>query len=320
MVISSIANLAEKQKFRLKKVSAKDIAEIVGCSQITVLRALNFPDKVFHDTRLQILDACRILGYKKEDQYKNIKPELIIGKDKYGTPKLNTQILADLSEKGKSLKEISNITGVNVLRLKKEFRLIGLLDAKIQFKPYAYIKSQMHVRGSELRKKLFLIIKRYKNGVPIERACKELGFSARQVTHLLRKSTAYVVLKKRKLEIQKHLVSKKYPRESDMTNNAENYIKNLGIKIIEKEKTVYSTGSGHGKGGYVCDFYAPEINTVYELKQRTVSNSNKCLFGQILVYKTCGHNVSVLFPDDVIVTKSLQHVLDAHKVTVHRLP
>jgi len=306
---------------RIKEVTMKHIADLLGCSMTTVHRCYNLPSKVSNDTKIQILDVAQKLGYKREDKYKKVKQEFLTGKnDSYGRPEINIENVNLFRKQGKTIKEISQITGLSVLAISSAFIRHGILERKPRPNYYGYVKSEMNTKGSSFRKKLSQIIKKYKTGIPYSLSCKELGIDRYAAMHVFEKSKAYQILKRRKQATQTLLISKKYPFERDMTQNAERYIKSLGVKTIEKERCLYVTGSGHGKGGFTCDFYASETNTVYELKQRTTTHSNKSLFGQIFIYKTCGHNVAVIFPDDVTITQSLQYALDANQVTVHRLP
>jgi DNA invertase Pin-like site-specific DNA recombinase len=330
-----------EEKHDSKRVTMMDIAKIVGCSETTVDRVYNAPDEIAEKTKTKILQVAKELGYERVDRFGHIRPEFLTGKKtKNGTPELNMPLLIALKEQGKSIRQIGRITNIRLPTLLKHFRrynisttnpqtilVNGLSKTKRLLIQAAKKKSEIKTRGSDIRKKLLFIINKYKKGVPVETACAELGIRKSAVWNYLSKSTAYLILKKRKARpwanskgYEEHFKSKKYIRESHMTENAEKYIKNIEIGLIEKEKVIYQTNVGMGRSGFTCDFYASETNTVYELKQRTTTHSNKSLFGQIFIYKTCGHNVAVIFPDDVTITQSLQYALDANHVTVHRLP
>jgi len=341
VVIQALMNFTE-EKQDSKRVTMIDIAKIVGCTERTVDRAYNSPRGISEKTKTRILQVAKELGYERVDRFGHISPEFLTGKKtKHGTPELNMPLLIALKEQGKSVREIGRITNIRLTTLLKHFRrhnisttnpqtilVNGLSKTKRLLIQAAKKKTEFKTKGSEIRRMLVLIIKKYKIGIPVETACAELGINKSRIWNYLTKSTAYLVLKKRKNRpwsgsknrYEKPFKSKKYIRESHMTANAETFIKNLNVGEIEKEKVIYQTGVRKGRTGFTCDFYVSQTNTVYELKQRTTTHSNKSLFGQIFIYKTCGHNVAVIFPDDVTITESLQYALDANQVTVHRLP
>ena len=188
--------------------------------------------------------------------------------------------------------------------------------------------TQFTTRGSELRKTLAKIIKGYKNGIPIETICADLNFKKSAAWRYLTKTLSYPILKMRKKrpysgqknKCELRFKSKKYVRESHMTENAEAFLKTtLNIHNLEKEKLIYLTSSS-GRKGFTCDFFDPNTNTVFELKQRVTTSSNKSLFGQILVYQATGHKIGVVVPDDVTTTESFRHILNVNEVTLYRLP
>lgn len=340
MVIQSLIDF-NGGKHDSKRVTMMDIAKIVGCAEKTVDKVYNCPHEVAEKTKTRILQVAKELGYERVDRFGHINSEFLTGnKTRYGTPELNMPLLIALKEQGKSVRQIGRITGIGQNMLLKQFRrhnistknpqailINGLSKTKRLLIEAAKKKSEFKIKGSDIRRKLVLIIKKYKIGIPIETACAELGINKSSIWNYLTKSRAYLFLKKRRTRpwagsrnrFEKPFKSKKYIRESHMTENAEIFIKNLRVGEIEKEKVIYQTGC-KGKTGFTCDFFASETNTVYELKQRTTTHSNKSLFGQIFIYKTCGHNVAIIFPDDVTITQSLQYALDANQVTVHRLP
>jgi hypothetical protein len=327
VVIQALINFTEENQ-DLKRITMMDIAKIVGCSEGSVGRAYNFPEKIKKELRIKILNIGEKLGYQRMDRFKNIKLEFLTGeKTTDGTPEINIEKLKELRKQGKTLLEIKKITGIGLYTLIKEFRRNGsiteLTSKEIERKQYviesARIKNEMITRQSDFRKKLAIIIKKAKNGIPLRLTCKHLGVNPYSAMKYFRKSNAYSILKKQKNNYKQNFISKEYKRESDMTESAESYIKKLGCINIEKEKPLWAASVGKGWSGFRCDFYIRETNTVFELKQRTTSHSNKSLFGQILIYKTLGHNVSVIFPNDITITRSLQHMLDANQVTVHRL-
>jgi hypothetical protein len=319
-----------------------DIAKIVGCAEKTVDRVYSSPEEVSEKTKTRILQVAKELGYERMDRFGNISSEFLTGnKTRYGTPELNMPLLIALKEQGKSVRQIGKITGIGFNTLLKEFRrhnistknpqailINGLSKTKRLLIQAAKNKSDFKIKGSELRRNLSKIIKGYRNGVPVETICAELNINKWIAWTHLSKTFSYKILKarkKRKYSGQKNkcearFKSKKYVRESHMTLNAENFLKTtLNITTLEKEKLIYATSSS-GRKGFTCDFFDLSSNTVYELKQRTTTSSNKALFGQIFVYKSNGHKVAVIVPDDVTITESFQHILNVNEVILHKLP
>ena len=343
MVIQSLINFNREKKRDPQRVTMMDIAKTVGCAESTVDKVYNSPCEVSEKTKAKILEVGQKLGYKRINKYALISPEFLTGnKTKYGTPELNTALLIALRKSGKSVRQISKITGISNPTLLRTFRnhnistinlktitLNGLSKTKRLAIRSAKNWLQLQAKGSDARRKIALVIKDYKNGIPIETSCASRNIDKSLAWRYLAKSYAYQFLKQKKKRpysgqknrCEQKFKSKKYVRESLMTTNAEELLKSkLGIQELVNEKVVYSTSSGGGRRGFTCDFYAPQTNTVFELKQRTTTSSNKSLFGQILVYKACGHQVVVVFPDDITITDSLKYILDKNQVDILLLP
>jgi len=343
-VIQALMNFTE-EKHDSKRVTMMDIAKIVGCAETTIDKVYNSPEEVSEKTKTRILQVAKELGYERVDRFGHISPEFLTGrKTKHGTPELNMPLLIALKEQGKSVREIGRITNIRQTTLLKHFRrhnisttnpqtilVNGLSKTKrllIQAAKNKIKHTQFTTRGSELRKTLAKIIKGYKNGIPIETICADLNFKKSAAWRYLTKTLSYPILKMRKKrpysgqknKCELRFKSKKYVRESHMTENAEAFLKTtLNIHNLEKEKLIYRTSSS-GRKGFTCDFFDPNTNTVFELKQRVTTSSNKSLFGQILVYQATGHKIGVVVPDDVTITESFRHILNVNEVTLYRLP
>jgi len=322
------------------RVTMMDVAKIVGCSEGTVNRAYGSLGEISEKTRVRILNVAEKLGYERLDKYEGISPEFLTGKKtKYGTPELNTDLLIQLKNSGKSVRQISYLSGAstntllkifrnnNISTLNPQIKIIDGLSERKRLALKALNSIQIKTRDSALRRGIAKIIRGYRNGGSIEALSHENGLNKSAVWRYLKNSFAYSYLKARRVrkysrKKDRHeapLKSKKYKYEKHMTEAAFDYLNQLyPLSKIYSEELIYKTNSSNmGRGGFTCDFLIKDTNEVFEVKQRTTTSSNKALYGQIFVYQSQGYKVSVIFPDDVLVTDSMRHILSKNNVDIH---
>jgi len=326
-------------------VKALDVARIAGCSETHIHRAFSLNSNISELFRDKIISISKEIGYVRSDPYGKISKEFLTGKKtNYGTPEYNAELITKLRKSGLSIREISHASGIgrhtlsrilsdnNVSTINPQTKLInGLSKARtLALKTLENKKTrfQLKVRSSETRNTIARIIKEYKKGRHIETLCHEYGLNKSIVWSYLGKSFAYKFLKAKRImpfkgakdKIEINLKSRKYRYEKEMTENVRAYLHQLyPFNKVESECLIYKTHSTAGKSGYVCDFLISDTNQVFEVKQRTTTNSNKTLFGQIFVYQSCGKKVGVIFPDDVIISDSTRNILTKNNVDIHTI-
>jgi AraC-like DNA-binding protein len=326
-------------------VKALDVARIAGCSETTIHRAFGLDTGISDLFREKIFSISKEIGYVRLDPYGKISKEFLTGKKTiYGTPEYNAELIISLKKSGLSINKISHASGIsrrtlrrilldnNVSTINPQTKFInGLSKARtLALKTLENKKTrfQLKVRSSETRNTIARIIKEYKKGRHIETLCHEYGLSKSIVWSYLGKSFAYKILKAKRImpfkgakdKIEINLKSKKYRYEKEMSANVLAYLhKTYPFSKVEPEHLTYKTHSSAGKKGFVCDFFIPDTNEVFEVKQRTTTSSNKALFGQIFVSQSCGYKVNVIFPDDVIISDSTRNILTKNNVDIHTI-
>lgn len=327
------------------RVKAIDVARIVGCSERDVHRAFGLNTRLSDPLRQKIDLISKQIGYVRSDPYARITKEFLTGrKTIYGTPEYNVELIIKLKTSGFSIRKLSHASGISNETLRKILsdNNVSTINPQIIFidgiskRRTSALKSlkkkhtafQIKVRGSKIRKTIAQIIKEYKKGRHIETLCHEYQVSKSIIWSYLSKSFAYKILKAKRImpfkdgkdKTQINLKSKKYRYERQMTENVKAYLHKLyPFNRVESEHLIYKTNSSAGRKGYVCDFLISDTNEVFEVKQRTTSNSNKALFGQIFVSQSCGYKVSVIFPDDVILSDSTRNILSKNNVDIHTI-
>jgi len=335
--------LVNQPETKSQRVTALDVAKIVGCSENSIHRAYGDRDGIADSLRKKILSVATQIGYKRADAYAHIPKEFLTGnKTIHGTPEYNVNLLIGLKKSGKSVRQISYLSGIstgtllkifrnnNVSTLNPQTKIIDGLSKTKRLALRALNRAQIKTKHSSLRKGIAKIIKGYKNGGCIESLSHEVGLNKSAVWRYLKNSFAYAYLnakKVRKYSREKEryeapLKSKKYKYEKHMTEAAFDYLNQLyPINKIFPEELVYKTfSSNRGRRGFTCDFLIKDTNEIFEVKQRTTTSSNKALYGQIFVYQSQGYKVSVILPDDVLVTDSMRQILSKNNVDIHLIP
>ena len=343
MVTTQEYLLVNQPETKSQRVTALDVAKIVGCSENSIHRAYGDRDGIADSLRKKILSVATQIGYKRADAYAHIPKEFLTGnKTIHGTPEYNVNLLIGLKKSGKSVRQISYLSGIstgtllkifrnnNVSTLNPQTKIIDGLSKTKRLALRALNPAQIKTKHSSLRKGIAKIIKGYKNGGCIESLSHEVGLNKSAVWRYLKNSFAYAYLnakKVRKYSREKEryeapLKSKKYKYEKHMTEAAFDYLNQLyPINKIFPEELVYKTfSSNRGRRGFTCDFLIKDTNEIFEVKQRTTTSSNKALYGQIFVYQSQGYKVSVILPDDVLVTDSMRQILSKNNVDIHLIP
>ena len=335
--------LLNQTETKSQRVTALDVAKIVGCSEPSIHKAYGDRDGLSDLLCEKILSVATKMGYKRIDAYDHIPKQFLTGnKTIHGTPEYNASLLIELKNTGKSVRQISYLSGISTATLLKIFRnnnistlnpqtkiINGLSQTKrLALKALNHV--EIKVKNSSVRRGIAKIIKGYKNGGSVEALSHELGLNKSAVWNYLKNSFAYTYLKAKRVrkfrgKRDRHeadLKSKKYKYEKHMTQAAFNYLNQLyPLNKIYSEELVYKTNlSNSGRGGFTCDFLIKETNEIFEVKQRTTTCSNKTLYGQIFVYQSQGYKVSVILPDDVLVTNSMRHILSKNNVDIHLIP
>ena len=293
-------------------------------------------NKIKEETRRELSEQKRCAKITKE---------FLTGrKTKYGTPEYNKELIIQLRMSGSSINKISYASGIQCNTISKILSDNNISTGNLQTKFINGIstgrtrvlralnkknsKHRMKVRGSQIRSIIAKIIREYKKGGNIEFLCHQHGVNKSTVWNYLYKSFAYQILKAKKIrpfsrardKNEINLKSKKYKYEKQMTENVAAYLNQLyPFSRVESERLIHETHSSAGKRGYVCDFFIPDTNEVFEVKQRTTTSSNKVLFGQIFVSQSCGHKVNVIFPDDVVISDSTRNILAKNNVDIHTI-
>jgi hypothetical protein len=335
--------LLNQTETKSQRITALDVAKIVGCSEKSIHRAYGDRDGIADSLCKKILSVATQIGYKRADAYAHIPKEFLTGnKTIHGTPEYNVNLLIGLKKSGKSVRQISYLSGIstgtllkifrnnNVSTLNPQTKIIDGLSKTKRLALRALNRAQIKTKHSLLRKGIAKIIKGYKNGGCIESLSHEVGLNKSAVWRYLKNSFAYAYLnakRVRKYSREKEryeapLKSKKYKYEKHMTEAAFDYLNQLyPINKIFPEELVYKTfSSNRGRRGFTCDFLIKDTNEIFEVKQRTTTSSNKALYGQIFVYQSQGYKVSVILPDDVLVTDSMRQILSKNNVDIHLIP
>ena len=343
MVMTQECLLLNKAETESPRVTALDVAKIVGCSETTVHRAYGDKDGISESLCQKILSVANEISYKRIDAYSHIPKEFLTGnKTIHGTPEYNTTFLIQLKNSGKSIRQICYLSGISRQTLCKMFRInnvstlnpntkiIDGLSERKRLALRALKRIEIKTRDSALRKGIAKIIRGYKNGGSIEALSHEVGLNKSAVWRYLKHSFAYTYLNakrvrkysKEKEKYEAPLKSKKYKYEKHMTEAAYDYLNQLyPINKIYPEELIYKTGtSNKGRGGFTCDFLIKDTNEIFEVKQRTTTSSNKTLYGQIFVYQSQGYKVNVILPDDVLVADSMRQILSKNNVDIHLIP
>ena len=343
MVMTQECLLLNEAETKSPRVTALDVAKIVGCSETTVHRAYGDKDGIGENLCRKILSVANEINYKRIDAYSHIPKEFLTGnKTIHGTPEYNTTFLIELKNSGKSIRQICYLSGISRQTLCKIFRLNNISTLNPQTKIIdglserkrlalrALNRIQIKTPDSALRKGIAKIIRGYKNGGSIEALSHEVGLNKSAVWRYLKHSFAYTYLNAKRVRkysgekerYEAPLKSKKYKYEKHMTEAAFDYLNQLyPINKIFPEELVYKTFStNRGRGGFTCDFLIKDTNEIFEVKQRTTTSSNKSLYGQIFVYQSQGYKVSVILPDDVLVTDSMRQILSKNNVDIHLIP
>jgi len=326
-----------------RRVTALDVAKIVGCSETSIHRTYGDRDGIADALCKKILSVARQIGYKRADAYAHIPKEFLTGnKTIHGTPEYNVNLLIGLKNTGKSVRQISYLSGIsrqtllkifrnnNISTLNPQTKIINGLSKTKRLALRALNRAQIKTKHSLLRKGIAKIIKGYKNGGCIEGLSHEVGLNKSAVWRYLKHSFAYTYLNAKRVRkysgkkerCEALLKSKKYKYEKHMTEAVFDYLNQLyPINKIYSEELIYKTNlSSTGRGGFTCDFLIKDTNEIFEVKQRTTTSSNKTLYGQIFVYQSQGYKVNVILPDDVLVSDSMRQILSKNNVDIHLIP
>ena len=343
MVITQECFLLNQPETKSQRVTAIDVAKIVGCSETSIHRAYGDRDGIADSLCEKILSAASKMGYKRVDAYAHIPKQFLTGnKTIYGTPEYNISLLIELKNSGKSVRQISYLSGIskqtllkiyrnnNISTLNPQTKIIDGLSERKRLALRALNRIEIKTRDSALRKGIAKIIRGYKNGGSIEALTHDVGLNKSAVWRYLKHSFAYFYLNAKRVrkyrgkkdKYEAPLKSKKYKYEKHMTEAAFDYLNELyPINKIYPEELIYKTGTSNmGRGGFTCDFLIKDTNEIFEVKQRTTTSSNKALYGQIFVYQSQGYKVSVILPDDVLVTDSMRQILSKNNVDIHLIP
>ena len=335
--------LLNQAETKSQRVTALDVAKIVGCSETTVHRAYGDRDGISENLCRKILSVANEINYKRIDAYNHIPKEFLTGnKTIHGTPEYNLNLLIQLKKTGKSIREICYLSGISrqtlckiykssdISTLNPQTKIIDGLSERKRLALRSLSRIEIKTRDSALRKGIAKIIKGYKNGGSIEALSHEVGLNKSAVWRYLKNSFAYGYLNAKRVrkysgkkdKYEAPLKSKKYKYEKHMTEAAFDYLNELyPINKIYPEELIYKTGTSNmGRGGFTCDFLIKDTNEIFEVKQRTTTSSNKALYGQIFVYQSQGYKVSVILPDDVLVTDSMRQILSKNNVDIHLIP
>jgi len=335
--------LLDQTENKSQRVTALDVAKIVGCSETSIHKAYGDKDGLSDLLCEKILSVATKIGYKRVDAYAHIPKQFLTGnKTIHGTPEYNLSLLIELKNSGKSVRQISYLSGIsngtllkifrnnNISTLNPQSKILNGLSQRKRLALRALNRSQKKIKNLLVRKGIAKIIKGYKNGGSVEALSHEVGLNKSTVWYYLKNSFAYRYLKAKRVrkysgekdKYEAPLKSKKYKYEKDMTKAAFDYLNELyPINKIYPEELIYKTGTSNmGRGGFTCDFLIKDTNEIFEVKQRTTTSSNKALYGQIFVYQSQGYKVSVILPDDVLVTDSMRQILSKNNVDIHLIP
>lgn len=328
-----------------RRTTQEDVADEVGVSAGTVDRCLKGFGNLF--TIDSVKQAAERLGYKRVDKWASIKQEFIQGQDSEGRPIIDEQSVFILRERGKSVRNISKISGICIKQINKiltnkgmtlhnlqtikdsnglsKAQNIELKSLKIK-RHNSNLDAQFNVRGSWARKTTANILRQYKSGIPIQRAARNISVDRSTAWRCVAKTRAYKLLASKRVKMFERTgpsvtctFSSKYYNEKSMLCAVEERLKeNFSKELISREANVVGTFYGKCVRHLRADFVIKQDNTkplAIEVKVCTDSKSIKMLMGQITIYKTCGYDVQCVFPDDVFVSEFAQSMLSRNNVT-----
>lgn len=334
-----------------RRVTQEDIGNALGIAPTTVDRCLKGIGNT--ETISAVKAKADELGYVRVDKWASIKPEFILGYDESGQPNIDEQAVCILRQRGNHARNIEAITGLSRKRIKQILERNGLNTKNLQRieenglslrqrheikmlevkKEKNHREKQFIVRGSELRKNAFLLIKKYKNGISIEQAARELCIERSLAFWMCARIKSYKIIQKRKNGHYGYgeryrafvkrcgLSSQKYKNEFEMYPFVLKKIKNrYPFAEIKQEATVLDTYCVNRIGkGYRADFlikFDGRQSIAVEVKHKTTSNSFKALFGQVLAYKASGLDVVCVLPEDAFCPPFAKSILNKNNVEV----
>ena len=314
-----------------RRVTQEDIAKALSIAPNTVDRCLK---GIGHSNTIKAVnEVANRIGYQKTDKWRSIKKEFILKFNTNGQPQIDEKAICILRQRGNHARNIHRITGLSIPRIKRIFKKYGLSPKNLQrieenglslrqrhearmlqieLKRHNREK-QFKIRGSDLRKNGLFLFKKYKSGIPIEQAARELSIERSLAYWLSLKIKSFKIIKERKKNYgygeryrsfvdRRRLASKKYKNESQMISDVMQKIKHkYPNSQIMPEAKVIDAFSGNRIGNYRADFVikvAGAKDIAVEVKHKTTSCSLKALFGQIFIYKSAGYQVECVLPDD----------------------
>jgi len=328
-----------------RRITQEDVANELGIGVTTVDRCLK---GVGHpDTIESVKRVAERLGYKRVYKWASIKKEFIKGQDLKGRPVIDEQSVVILRKRGKSIRYISQISGIckpkisQILKINGEstenFQTIkdfnGLSKAQNivlknlkREKAALTLDAQFKIRGSWARKTAAKILRQYKNGFSVIRAAKNIFVDKGVAFLLVYKTKAYWFISNKRIKMHDRTgpsitrtYSSNYYDEKSMLCVVEEKLKEKFYKaLIRKEANVASTFYGKNVRHLRADFVVERDNTkplAVEVKVCTDCKSIKVLMGQILIYRTYGYDVQCVFPDDVFISEFAQNMLSKNNVT-----
>ena len=327
-----------------RRVTQEDVGMEVGVSPGTVDRCL----KGVGDpkTILAVKEAAERMGYLRVDKWASIKKEFIKGYDWQGRPEIDEEAICILRRRGNHARVISGITGISRKRLLQIFTKHGLSTENLQaIKENGLSKRQrieikalnkeqqalreevdFRTRGSAMRKLAFEIIKKYKNGISVEKAARLLSINKSLAFRCVYKTKAYKIIKSKKKRgdykqrlLRTKTFSSAYSTEAKMMPIVHyELLKKYPEAEIIKEADIVETFFGD-RGRFIrADFVVKQKNgkqIAVEVKNQTTTGCLKVLFGQCLLYKTCGYDVECVFPKDAYLAEFATSILAKNQVT-----
>ena len=328
-----------------RRITQEDVANELGVGVTTVDRCLK---GVGHpDTIESVKQAAERLGYKRVYKWASIKQEFIKGQDLEGRPVIDDQSVVILRKRGKSVRNISAISGICIKRVRQILRINGESTENFQTikdvnglskaqnielknvkreKAILTFDAQFKVRGSWAREAAAKILRQFKNGLTIIRAARNISVNKTTAFRCVYKTRAYGLIANKRAKMRKRTGpsvtrtwSSIYYDEKSMLCVVEEKLKEKFCKgLIAKEANVASTFYGRNIRHLRADFVVQRDNTkplAVEVKVCTDSKSIKMLMGQITIYKTCGYDVQCVFPSDVFISEFAQNMLSRNNVT-----
>lgn len=329
-----------------RRITQEDVANELGIGVTTVDRCLK---GVGHpDTIESVKQAAERLGYKRVYKWASIKQEFIKGQNSKGRPVIDEQSVVILRKRGKSVRNISSMSGICIKRIKQILKINGESTENFQTiigcdglskaqrheiemlkkeKGLSSENDQFKIKGSKTRILTALIVKEYKNGLGIEAVARKLAICKSFAHRCAGRTRAYVVYKKRRLFGRANLArytssftySRIYANEKSMLPDVEKkLIEKFSNGLIKKEAPVVSTFYGKKTKHLRADFVVEREKITplaIEVKYSTDSASLKMLFGQIMVYRSCGFDVQCVFPSDVFLPQFAKNILIGNNVT-----